>query len=147
VGKPLEALQLREKYGINLALIERGKIKIYVPSKDQILFPGDRLTVTGTDQQLIDVKPILEAEIKDQEQNSHDNIVLDQIHVRPGDAFCKKSIRDSGIREKTHGLVVGIERDNERFLNPESGFEMIAGDIIWVVGDKKKIKSLSKENT
>jgi hypothetical protein len=32
-------------------------------------------------------------------------------------------------------------------LNPESGFEMIAGDIIWVVGDKKKIKSLSKENT
>jgi len=55
------------------------------------------------------------------------------------------TIRESGIREKTSGLVVGIERDGQRILNPESQTVLEWNDIVWIVGDRKKIQELVKD--
>lgn len=56
-----------------------------------------------------------------------------------------KTIRNSKIREQTGGLVVGIERDGERILNPDSTIEFQWEDVIWIVGDWKRIKQLIVE--
>jgi CPA2 family monovalent cation:H+ antiporter-2 len=56
------------------------------------------------------------------------------------------SIRDSGLRERTDGLVIGIERNNERILNPESTTTFEWGDNIWIVGKKKKIQEFMQTN-
>lgn len=40
-------------------------------------------------------------------------------------------------------MVVGIERNGNRILNPESSLLLQPNDIIWVVGDKKKMIELS----
>lgn len=53
-----------------------------------------------------------------------------------------KTIRDSGIRERTNGLIVGIERNNERILNPNSTTIFEWDDIVWIVGKEKKYKCL-----
>jgi CPA2 family monovalent cation:H+ antiporter-2 len=52
------------------------------------------------------------------------------------------SIRESGLREKTDGLVVGIERGGQRFLNPSSDATLEWDDIVWIVGNRKKIQDL-----
>jgi CPA2 family monovalent cation:H+ antiporter-2 len=52
------------------------------------------------------------------------------------------SIKDSGIREKTSGLVIGIERNNERILNPPSDTRFQKGDVVWLVGEREKIRQL-----
>ena len=49
------------------------------------------------------------------------------------------------LREFTNGLVVGIERDNERMLNPESTTEFQWGDIVWIVGEWRKIQQFKAE--
>jgi CPA2 family monovalent cation:H+ antiporter-2 len=56
-----------------------------------------------------------------------------------------QTIRDSALRERTRGLVVGIERKGERILNPDSATVMEWGDIIWIVGERKRIQRLGKE--
>ena len=48
------------------------------------------------------------------------------------------------FRGKTGGMVVGIERNGNRILNPESSLILQQNDIIWVVGDKKKMAELLK---
>ncbi|MGN6531755.1 MAG: cation:proton antiporter regulatory subunit, partial [Ginsengibacter sp.] len=53
------------------------------------------------------------------------------------------TIRGSAIRERTNGLVVGIERNKERILNPDSDTQFEWGDIIWIVGEREKIKRLT----
>jgi CPA2 family monovalent cation:H+ antiporter-2 len=53
------------------------------------------------------------------------------------------SIRDSNIRERTNGLVVGIERNKDRILNPDSSTVFQWEDIVWIVGDKNKIQRLN----
>src|SRR6185312_14319519 len=45
--------------------------------------------------------------------------------------------------EKTNGLVVGIERAKERILNPDSTTDFEWGDIVWIVGERKKIHGLN----
>ena len=54
----------------------------------------------------------------------------------------KIRIRNSGIRERTQAIVVGIERDGEKILSPKANTIFAEGDIIWIVGEKSKIKIL-----
>jgi CPA2 family monovalent cation:H+ antiporter-2 len=46
------------------------------------------------------------------------------------------------LREQANALVVGIERKNDRILNPESDTVLEANDNLFIVGDPKRIKEL-----
>ena len=75
-------------------------------------------------------------------QTRIEDIVLQKIVVDEYNRLKGLSIRDSGIRERTDGLVIGIERGNTRILNPESSTVFEWNDAVWIVGDRKKIHLL-----
>ena len=138
-GKTLEELRLREQLGINVAFIRRGDISINIPSRNERLFPGDEVCVIGTDAQIAQFKTFLdENEMATPEKPVETDLVLKQVELR-NEEFIGKSIRESQIREKTNGLVVGIERNRKRLLNPESDIILQPYDILWVVGSKRKL--------
>lgn len=142
-GKTLEELQLREQMGVNIAFIKRGEISIKIPNKNERLFPGDEVCVIGTDAQVNTFKSYLDQnEIDIAENVSEAEIVLQQLELNLED-FIGRSIRDSQIREKTKGLVVGIERRGKRILNPDSQLILEKDDILWIVGDKKLLTMFS----
>lgn len=143
VGKQLQQLKLREKYGVNIALIERGKLSILTPDRYERLYPGDKLSIIGTDDQLALLKQYFESSNKDSSapQIQDDEITLQNFTVTKNSRLINQSIRDSGIREEAQGLVVGLERNGQRVLNPESREQFQDGDIIWTVGVKKKIEA------
>ena len=68
---------------------------------------------------------------------------LETIIVDEHNRLKGKTIRESGIREETDGLVVGIERGGDRILNPSSQTILEWGDILWIVGNRRKIRKLS----
>lgn len=138
-GKTLEELKIREQFGINIAAIKRGDITINIPMRTERLFPGDEINVIGTDEQVKLFKNYLDKhEIDAPEDIEKEDIILQQLELK--NRVCiGKSIRDSQIREKTHGIIVGIERNGIRILNPESSWILESDDIIWIAGDKKKI--------
>jgi CPA2 family monovalent cation:H+ antiporter-2 len=39
-------------------------------------------------------------------------------------------------------MVVGIEREGKRNINPDSSFKLIPGDTLWVVGEKSNLNQL-----
>jgi CPA2 family monovalent cation:H+ antiporter-2 len=142
VGKTLEELKIREQMGINIAFIKRGDIMINIPNKNERLFPGDEICVIGTDAQLKEFKAYLDQnEIDIPDAAKETEIVLQQIELK-NEAFIGKSIRQSQLREKTSGLVVGIEKKGNRILNPESNIILEKDDILWIVGDKKLLADL-----
>src|SRR5690606_38131507 len=146
VGWDLEHLAWREKYGINIALIERGEKLIYAPGRHDRLYPQDKISIIGTDEQLNKFRPIIESveEVSEQESTNGDKIVLQKLIVDEYNLLKGQTIRSSGIRERTHGLVVGIERDGQRLLNPESTVQLEWNDVIWIVGNRKLIQGLAK---
>jgi CPA2 family monovalent cation:H+ antiporter-2 len=139
VGKTLEELRIREQFGINIATIKRGDITLNIPSRTERLFPGDEISVIGTDEQVIAFKKYLDQnEIDLPETVFEDEVILQQLELK--NRVCiGKSIRESQIREKTQGIIVGIERNGKRILNPESHLILEADDILWIAGDRKKI--------
>ena len=143
-GKSLKSLKIREQFGINIASIKRGDITINIPIRTERLFPGDEINVIGTDEQVKLFKNYLNKnEIDEPENVAKEDIILQQLELK--NRVCiGKSIRDSQIREKTHGIIVGIERNGKRILNPESHLILESDDILWIAGDKKKINEFLK---
>ncbi|RZJ70407.1 cation:proton antiporter [Flavobacterium sp.] len=146
-GMTLEQLQLREQMGVNIAFIRRGEITINIPSRNERLFPGDEICVIGTDKQVSDFQIYLDNhEIDPPEIGTQTEIVLQQLELHNQD-YIGKSIRQSQLRERTKGLVVGIERKGNRILNPDSHLILEKDDILWIVGDKKLLATLLLEHS
>ena len=143
-GKTLDELKIREQFGINIASIKRGEITINIPIRTERLFPGDEINIIGTDEQVKLFKNYLDKnEIDAPETLVKEDIILQQLELK--NRICiGKSIRDSQIREKTHGIIVGIERNGKRILNPESHWILESDDILWIAGDRKKINEFLK---
>ncbi|HEU5364791.1 MAG TPA: cation:proton antiporter, partial [Hanamia sp.] len=144
IGKTLVELAWREKYGINIAYIKRGEKLIYAPGRNNRLLPFDRVGIIATDDQMLIFRPVFDAvESVQKSDRPLEDIVLQKIVVNEHNKLKGLSIRGSHIRERTNGLVVGIERDKERILNPDSTTNFHWGDIVWIVGERKKIQKLN----
>jgi CPA2 family monovalent cation:H+ antiporter-2 len=143
VGRTFEQLRLRERFGITIALIQRGKAVIIAPGKDTVIYPADILHVIGSDDQIIVFRRECEFAGPQAEAQLPAEYILRPVYVSPEAPFINKSIRDSGIRESTHGLVVGIEKNGARTLNPESSVVIEPGDVLWIVGDQSKLELFS----
>lgn len=143
IGKNLMELAFREKYGVNIAQIERGKKVIHAPRGEERIFPADKLTVVGTDEQLEQFQFMINPP-QQEPAPAAPEIVLKQIIVDHTFPFIGKSIRQSDIRKRTHGLIIGIERNGRRLLNPDPATIFEKGDIVWISGDKQLIRSLDQ---
>ena len=143
VGKRLKDIQLREKYNANIAIIDRKIEKIYVPTKYEVIFPGDVLTIFGDDEQLAKIKELFDVPLPDKQQKSHDKIDLGKLLVQTGDKYCGKTIEDCHIRELTQGMVIGLERGEKKNLNPTSSERLENGDVLWILGEPKLIRELT----
>jgi len=141
IGKTLEELQWRETYGINVAFIERGNKVMFAPARAEKIFPFDNIGVIGTDQQMLEFGKIMVPYVEDVDTEK-ELVELEKIVVDEHTRLKGLTIRESGIREKTNGLVVGIERKGERILNPSSFTQLEWDDIVWIVGNRKKIQQL-----
>jgi CPA2 family monovalent cation:H+ antiporter-2 len=146
IGKSLLELQLRETMGINIAMIKRGTFIIQAPDRMERIYPDDRLYVIGTDDQILDFKKYLRHNsLPNHDGPAHDDEVsLRWVEIPEGSRFDGKTIKESAIRERTKGLIVGIERNNERMLNPESSVTLQANDLVWIVGNPHHIRSFEE---
>lgn len=141
-GKTLEELRIREQMGINIAYIKRGDVTIEIPTKNERLFPGDEICIIGTDAQVTEFTKYLNQNEIDDAKAIETQIVLRQLEVFD-EEFTQKTIGE--FRTRTNAMVVGIERNGNRILNPESNIILQKNDIIWVVGDKKRMSGLMKK--
>lgn len=143
IGKTLEELAWRETYGVNIAYIKRGDKLIYAPSRFSKLLPFDRVGIIANDEQIQKFKPVFDAveTIESADYNVED-IIVQKFVVNEHNKLKGLTVRESGIRERTNGLIIGIERNNERILNPNSFTVFEWGDIVWIVGERKKIQKL-----
>ncbi|WP_332031313.1 cation:proton antiporter domain-containing protein [Kaistella sp.] len=144
IGKTLVDLQWREKYGVNIGYIKRGEKLIHTPGRSEVLMPYDKVGIIATDDQFQIFKPVFDSqEIVVEEDINH--IKLGKILINHHSPKKGLSIRESGIRDKTDGLVIAIRRGDERILNPDSSEILQVDDIVWVVGNRKKIEKLNIE--
>jgi len=146
VGKTLMELGLREQFGVNIAMIRRGAFTIQAPDRQERVYPEDTLYVIGTDDQMLLFKNYLaeNSPVRARKVLPEDELTLQRIEVEEGSFVAGKTIKESEIRERTKGLIVGIERNGERLLNPESSVTLQSNDRLWIVGNTRRVRVLEK---
>lgn len=142
IGKKLKELMWRESAGVNISSILRGNHNIRIPNAEEYIYPFDELSIIGTDEQLAIIKDIITPKNHIEFVVDNSNVSLQALTITEDSLFIGQTIRDSGIKTKVKGLVVGIERDGERHLNPESTWILQENDIVWLAGDTGKINKL-----
>jgi CPA2 family monovalent cation:H+ antiporter-2 len=75
--------------------------------------------------------------------NLLNNFVLKQVMLNPKNPLIGQTIRDSQIRERAHGLVVGLERRGKEILNPDPATVLETGDLLLMVGEPLRLKALA----
>ncbi|KYG61172.1 cation:proton antiporter [Bdellovibrio bacteriovorus] len=141
VGQSLRKLSFKEKYGVTVAAVFRGTHRKFAPDGEFIIYPFDRLICFGSEEELQNFHKTLEMEraLKTQPtQTDQQDYKLSSFSVTEDSPLKGKSIRESGLREKMHGMVVGIERGSERILGPRASFTILENDLLWVVSDRKQ---------
>ena len=142
-GKTLMELNLGKKYGIHIASILRGKRRINIPGGSVRLFPMDKIQVIGTDEQLNVFSSAMQSGAKiDWEMYEKGEMTLKQFIIDADSVFLGKTIRESGIRDKYHCMIAGVEREDGTLMVPDVNAPFEEGDVVWVVGEKENVYQL-----
>lgn len=141
IGLPLSTMKLRETFGVNIVIIERGDLMINIPRQDSVLYPQDVISVIGTDEQLSAFKDHITVSDDHVETKSDSTVVgLHSFSIPEDSKLIGQSMRHSRMREMCKGIVVGLERDEERIVNPDPDIVFQPDDVIWIVGSNKRIQ-------
>ena len=143
MGQTLKQLSLGNKYGVHVSSIMRGGHRLNIPDGDYVIFPGDRLQVIGSDEQLSRLGTALREEVLGEEENIEAReMKLRQLIIGPASQFVGKTLQESGIRSLYSCMVVGLEEGKENLSPVKPNRRFQEGDIIWVVGEQEALNTL-----
>ena len=143
MGRTLKQLNLGHQYGVHISSILRGGRRINIPDGSNIIFPGDRLQVIGSDDQLAKFGHAVVTEVQEEDFDlERREMKLQQLIIDNDSPFVGKTLSESGIRSQYGCMVVGLEEGHENLspVKPNRPFQK--GDIIWVVGEVDSLKEL-----
>lgn len=145
-GMTLMDAQIREKYSVLITAIDRGGRRIYGPARFERIYPGDRLFAVGTEDDILRFRPMIE--VTEQQLTSedlYDSFALEDFDIPDNSTLVGLSIRDSFLRNQGGSLIIGIEREGQRILNPDSQLTLKAGDRIWMAGEQSELSKKLKD--
>lgn len=146
IGRTLKDLQFRNRFGVHVSSILRGSLRINIPNGRQIIFPGDRISVIGSDEQLKNFSQAIANElIPEDPEIEKREMKLRKFILSDGTPFIGKTLADSGIRDRYGCMVVGVEegQENLTLVDPQRKFEK--GDIIWLVGEEADLEKVRQQ--
>ena len=146
-GKLLGELNLGRRYDIHVVSIVRGTHHLNIPSGSDRVYPHDHLQVIGSDRQISVFAKALEGTVIVESEWEDHEMQLKQVLVADGSAWAGQSIKNSGIRERYHCMVVGVETPEGVLEKPKPDRVFRAGDIIWLVGEKDALAGFLNART
>ena len=146
-GIPLKDLHLRQRFGIDMSSIFRGSQRINIPNGNTMIFPGDKIQIIGNDEQVQKFSQALQSELMPEDMNIEKReMKLNQLVIGGKSEFCGKTLSQSGIRDKYHCMVVGLEEGLESLTKVAPSYVFRKGDIIWIVGEEGNIRQIQDKN-
>jgi Kef-type K+ transport systems, membrane components len=142
-GMTLYELKWKEQFGIDVVYIRRADRTIHLPTGKHRILPNDKVGVLGTDEQISRLKRAFDEigrQTGDEEDIDINDIQLFKVRITDGNAYTGKTIKTSNIQKDLYSHVVGIERNGNRILNPKSSEILMANDVVWIVGDVRRVK-------
>lgn len=146
IGIPLNDLNWRTKFQVNIAYIKRGDRIIEIPNSESVLFPLDEIGIIGTDEHIQKFEKylsIIGESVPNEKVKDKLNISMERVVIPEN--VPELSYREVGwVKDTSEGIVVLIERHGFKIYNPERDVMIEPGDYLTIVADKTKLKKFIK---
>lgn len=142
VGMRLADSNLRSRYGVSIASIQRGGTNIPIPGGEIRIFPGDILSVIGTEEEIQTLLPLIEASTDTPaDQTKASDLKLTSLLLSEQSPLIGKTVEQSELSTTYQSLLVSLSRD-EQFITPDRTTTFAPGDTLWLVADPARIAPL-----
>ena len=153
----IEDLHWGRLNSVYVVKVKKGDKRMPMPSSRTVLNEGDKVHVIAEKKQLKafirqlgikDPKPLrtlrefLETGYHD-EENALECAV---IRVRGTESYVGKPIKRSGIKQHGNCMILGIEREGYATKLPDSNMMIEEGDILWLVGTNRNLKTVASHS-
>lgn len=144
VGDKLRDAGLRSDYGLSVASIQRGEMRMPLPAVDARIFPGDVIGVIGNDEQIKKLNDDIERDEKTFRavQPMQSDIELRSIRLTSNSPIINIPLGHTNLRTDYSCMIVKVQRGENEFETPGATTVLHEGDIVWVVGDPTRIDSM-----
>ncbi|MDD6191062.1 MAG: cation:proton antiporter [Firmicutes bacterium] len=151
----------RKTFVVTIIRIIRNGEFINLPPADFVVQSGDIMQMLGTWDEVDSCTILLEDDDCIRYTDSEDMILKDYIYsqvfhsvpekdqllcvpieIKGDSPYIRKSIKNSRIRNKYRGTIIGIERGNLPIVSPDIDTIIRKGDILWLMGDYKMVDRL-----
>ena len=141
VGEKLRNSDLRRRYGVNIVSITRGQEYYLAPDGEMRIFPGDRLAIVGTDEQIQEMLPIVEREQDVKSSQSDVALTFQAIPITATSPVLGKTSASANFRSEYGATLIAIERNGD-YVMPNGQHRFREGDVLWIAGDERMLKAL-----
>ena len=154
IGRRLDDLQLRERYGINVVGLERWRKfrRVMVPVTAETTFRARDVLLIDMSDSAIDLREfcsewLLEPMILrgDYFSGRARDVGMAEAIIIPDSALEGKTLSDIAFRSRHDVSVVGIRRRGEVLEGKLTGQPLEPGDTLLVIGDWKKIRAIQQQ--
>lgn len=144
-GRTLSELELRRQFGCSVAGVERHGFPIPNPAPDLELYPGDKLLLLATPEQMNAVRNFIgKTKAPTTRTYLSEDIELEGVRVPESSPAAGNMLIELEIPAATGVQIVGIERDGNHVLNPGPFQSIEAGDRLLVLGTHQQIEQFQR---
>ncbi|MEO0454356.1 MAG: cation:proton antiporter [Verrucomicrobiota bacterium] len=141
-GQSLANLDLRVRFDVSVAGIERHGFLIGNPRPETRLYPGDRVLLIGNNERIKEANKVLsEVEIRTHQADFED-MIMETVAVPPGYPHSDKTLIDLQLPKRVGVQVAAIRRNEKDILNPSGSEKLEPGDLVLVIGSPQQVSEL-----
>ena len=145
IGKTLRELNIRSRFGCDVAAIRRGDFVIYKILPETCLFAADQIILSGSQSENAAAKNFLETEDFSAPKRSP-QIHAECVEISPQSKMCGKTLAELKITKYYAARVVAVVRAGQESPSRPSPFEPLnASDAITLLGDFDEIQRLKAD--
>ena len=141
-GRQLGDLKFGQRFDVHVVSIIRGTHHVNIPNGNDRIYPRDRVQVIGTDEQIGRFSEALGQTVVLDTEEADREMQLRQFQITEFMDFAGEKLKDSGIRDRYHCMIVGFETSGGMLEKPAPDRVFHPGDIVWVVGEKEALAGL-----
>ncbi|MCC6415431.1 MAG: cation:proton antiporter [Opitutaceae bacterium] len=144
-GQELTRLALHSRFNTSLVEIERNGHVITAIRPDLRVYPGDKLLLLGAENDLEAAQGFLagERQVTADEDDGVSGTILETATMTNSPA-ADQTLAQLGVARATGARIVGIQRGEERILNPGGEHTLRNGDRLLVVGSLEELRTFRR---
>lgn len=145
-GKSIGEVGIRKRFGCSVIGIERQGFNIPNPGHASHLFPGDRVLLLGSKEQIESIREeIVQGAPAAPDDDTFRNLTLEPVEIVAGSPAAGRTLAQLSWARLIGIQIVGHERDTVRTITPSGEQALEVGDRLLVLGTPQQFNALRRQ--